>query len=81
MPTNVIDAAADRRQAIAKAEQGMCEGSCRSYGTCRGPIVAVHVVDPTPPQRDWGYWAYCQEAIATDRESGFTVTPVEEEVS
>lgn len=54
-----------------------CEGVCSSFvNGCRGEVKRVRVRDKgdTFPYKDWGYFNYCDEAIAEDRRRGFTVT-------
>ena len=47
-----------------------CDGLCARLGECSGPIVRVHVQHAG---KDWGYFWYCQAAIAIDLERGMAV--------
>jgi hypothetical protein len=59
-----------RVAAICKAEQGRCEGACFQHS---GEVRAVRVSDPRTG-RDWGYFAYCEEARDTDSRRGLKYT-------
>ena len=53
-----------------------CEGSCdRLSNGHRGEVVLVHVYDDKN-SKDWGEYWYCQDAINSDRHSGFRVEEV-----
>ena len=51
-----------------------CQGMCSLEGTCSGEVKAVSVKFGA---KDWGMFFYCDTAIETDREHGFTVTGAE----
>ena len=52
-----------------------CEGICYQCGGCLGDPRRVHV---EVPDRDWGYYVYCERAIAMDRARGLTVEYADE---
>ena len=56
-----------REETIAKANAGICEGSCEKH---RGAIQCVRVTDMKDGY-DWGYFSYCEEARDIDRIRGF----------
>lgn len=48
-----------------------CEGGCASHS---GGIRAVRVIDPNGAEKyDWGYFSYCEEAMAEDKRRGMTI--------
>lgn len=49
-----------------------CEGSCSQH---QGLVRRVRVWDKT---YDWGYFSYCDVAIAEDRKRGLTINENEE---
>lgn len=49
--------------AVAAAEKQKCDGACESH---HGDVRVVRV-------EHWGYFAYCDEAIAEDRRRGLAV--------
>ncbi len=55
-----------RDSTIAKAATGKCEGDC---GAHRGGVKAVRV-SHISSGTDWGYFAYCEEALETDAHNG-----------
>ena len=55
-----------RDAAITKAAAGKCEGNCVEH---RGDVRAVRVAN-IQSGIDWGYFAYCEEAIETDTHNG-----------
>jgi hypothetical protein len=51
-------------RAFSRAWNNECDGSCENHsGECK----VVHV-------ECWGYWSYCDEAIAEDVQRGLRVT-------
>ena len=52
--------------AISNAERGVCEGSCEEH---RGDIHCVRVYDKEHGI-DWGWFSYCEEAVAEDTRRG-----------
>ena len=61
----------DKKNSLRFVEQQICEGSCENH---QGEVKLVHV-------GGWGYWAYCDTAIAEDISRGLSVTIVEGENS
>ncbi len=55
-----------RDVSMAKAMDGMCEGSCDKH---RGDVKAFRV-SHISSGTDWGYFAYCEEARETDSRNG-----------
>ena len=53
-----------------------CEGVCFEEGKCHGELKYVRV---TEKHMDWGNFYYCDNAIKTDRDSGFSVRVPESE--
>ena len=49
-----------------RAKKGECEASCEEH---RGSVRAVRV-------ERWGFFSYCEEAVAEDGRRGLTVTEV-----
>ena len=53
--------------AASKAACGECEGSCQlTHGGHRGQCLAVRVT--APDGYDWGWWSYCENAVAEDQD-------------
>lgn len=47
-----------------------CEGGCTNH---TGDVRAVRVIDCRGVPHDWGYYNYCDEAVAEDIWRGMTV--------
>lgn len=56
-----------KTETMADAAAGKCEGNCEQH---RGKVQAVHVAK-------WGYFAYCEAAIAEDERRGLTVRAID----
>lgn len=56
------------KEVAALAKQGKCQGDCMSH------VGDVRVCHTANADKDWGLFSYCDEAIETDRQRGFTVT-------
>jgi len=55
-----------------------CEGGCSINNECQGPVVKVRVVGPAGI--DYGIFSYCQTAIQKDKDNGFYVEEVEDDL-
>ena len=51
-----------------------CQGECSEQDKCVGEVKKVRVVEGL---KDWGKFYYCDYAIQTDRDNGFTVMILE----
>jgi len=53
------------------AERGHCEGNCeQTHGGHAGPCRVVNVI---APNQTWGFFSYCDNAVAEDELRGFRV--------
>lgn len=55
-----------REETIFKANAGLCDGACDTH---RGDVKAFRV-SHISSGTDWGYFAYCAEAIEIDENNG-----------
>ena len=59
-----------------KSARGQCEGDCKTtHGGHAGETQTCRVT--AADGYDWGWWSYCQNAQAEDKERGFTVSPID----
>lgn len=57
-----------------KALKGLCDGSCEEH---RGDVRAVRVFYGAT---DWGWFSYCEEAIAEDERRGMDLEYAEDQI-
>jgi len=51
-------------------DDGICQGDCAE---CTDQLALVHVTHPT---HDWGWFSYCENAIAEDKSRGLIVATI-----
>lgn len=56
----------------ARAKAGRCEGNCAILDGHAGPVEVCRVT--AKDGKDWGYFAYCQNAQEEDIGHGFKLT-------
>ena len=68
---NCAACAEDYALAQQRAQAGVCDGACQEHV---GPVRLVRV-SSQHGGNDWGWWAYCANAIEADRANGLQVMP------